>query len=120
MLGGDPVGSTDPEVSRIYIPAPIRHVKCLCMQFWRLNAEVMHVLGIQRPCEACSGRSTPMCSMFLALNASSMLVTGVQRQLSSRHITGVQMPECCLFLAFSARYMLCSGVERQPDAPYWR
>ena len=51
-VGGDPVGSTDPEVSRIYIPAPIRHVKCLSIPFWHLNAEVVHVLGIQRPCVA--------------------------------------------------------------------
>ncbi|QHO46691.1 uncharacterized protein DS421_6g189770 [Arachis hypogaea] len=93
MLGGDLVGSTDPE---------------------------MILLGPQILSDARSGRSTPMCNMFLALNASSMLVTGVQCQLSSGHIPGVQTPGYCLFLAFSVRSMLCSGVERQPDAPYWR
>ena len=38
-VGGDPVRSTDPEVLRNSIPAPNRHVKCLCTPFWRLNAK---------------------------------------------------------------------------------
>ena len=108
--GGDPVGSTDLEVSRICIPAPIRHVKCLCMQFWRLNAELMLVLGVQRPDAAYFWRWTPARCLFLAFSASS----------SSLCISGIWTPGCCLFLAFNARNMLCSGVERQTDAPYWR
>ena len=69
MVGGNPVGSTDPEVSRNYIPAPNRHVKCLCTPFWRLNAHwctfwafnahVKHVSGVERQFHACYWRSAP-------------------------------------------------------------
>ena len=61
-VGGDPVGSTDPEwilwgpqilrCSRIYIPAPIRHVKM----------PLYPTLGVQHQNHACSGRSAPGCS----------------------------------------------------------
>ena len=84
-VGGDPVGSTDPEVSRIYIPAPIRHVKM----------PLHTTLGVQRQVGGHFGRSTPICVPFLALNARTMLVLGVQRQ--DAPILGVQRQNHALF-----------------------
>ena len=97
MVGGDPVGSTDPEVKRNTIPSPYRHVKCLRASFWRLNAHwctfwafnarVMHVSGVERQNHACSGvqrpeaahfgRSAPEPCSVLALNTRQMLLQGV-------------------------------------------
>ncbi len=109
-VGGDPVGSTDPEVKRNTIPSPYRHVKCLHASFWRsnahwcmfwaFNAHVMHVSGVERQFHACYWRSAPVCPLWAHSWRSA--------------------PGCCLFLAFSARMVLCSGVERRPDASYWR
>ena len=110
MVGGDPVGSTDPEVKRNTIPLPYRHVKCLRASFWRsnahwctfwaFNAHVMHVSGVERQFHACYWRSAPVFPLWAHSWRSA--------------------PGCCLFLAFSARMVLCSDVERQPDASYWR
>ena len=96
-VGGDPVGSTDPEwilwgphilrCSRIYIPAPIRHVKM----------PLYPTLGVQRQVGGHFGRSTPICVPFLALNARTMPV-----------------------LAFSAQKLPILGVQRQNHALFWR
>ena len=45
-VGGDPVGSTDLEVSRISHP-------CTFLVFKRRE---VHILGVQRPCKACFWR----------------------------------------------------------------
>ena len=70
--GGDPVGSTDPEgilwgpqilrCSRIYIPAPIRHVKMPLYPTLGVQRPFAAISGVERQNHACSGSSAPGCS----------------------------------------------------------
>ena len=97
-VGGDPVGSTDLEVSRHLHP---------CTN-----------LGMQNALAHNSGRSAPgWCPFwafnahllpFLALNARTMLVLGIQRQ--DAPILGVQRQNYALFWRLNARQMLLQGV----------
>ena len=97
-VGGDPVGSTDPEVFKDLQP---------CTK-----------LGMQNALAHNSGRSAPgWCPFwafnapllpFLALNARTMLVLGVQRQ--DAPILGVQRQNYALFWRLNARQMLLQGV----------
>ena len=74
---GDPVGSTDPEVSRIIIPAPMRCVKRPLHAILAFNARLMLVSGVERQLHACFWCSAPALCSVLALNASQMLLTGI-------------------------------------------
>ena len=69
-VGGDPVGSTDPEVSRHLHPCTNlgmqnalahnsgRSAPGWC-PFWAFNAHLLPISGVERQNHACSGRSAP-------------------------------------------------------------
>ena len=117
MVGGDPVGSTDPEVKRNTIPSPYRHVKCLHASFWRsnahwcmfwaLNAHVMLDSGVERQFQACFWRSAPDCPLRAH--------PGVKRQDVA--CFGRSAPGRCSVLALNARQMHLLGAERRPVRP---
>ena len=66
---GDPVGSTDPEVSRISHP---------CTK-WRAKMPLSSNPGVKRQAAAHFWRLTPASCPFLALNASLVPFSGVKR-----------------------------------------
>ena len=117
MVGGDPVGSTDPEVKRNTIPSPYRRVNCLHAPFWRsnahwcmfwaLNAHVMLVSGVERQFQACFWRSAPDCPLCAH--------PGVKRQVVACFWRSAL--EWCSVLALNAGQMHLLGVERQPVRP---
>ena len=69
VVGGDPVGSTDPEGilwglqikwgQGLNIPAPIRRVKCPIHAILAFNARLLFVSGVKRQSGACFWRLTP-------------------------------------------------------------
>ena len=97
-VGGDPVGSIDPEVFKDLQP---------CTK-----------LGMQNALAHNSGRSAPDWCLFWALNAHLLPISGVERQ--NHACSGVQRPEAahfgrsapapCSVLALNARQMLLQGV----------
>ena len=68
-VGGDPVGSTDPEVSRKSHP---------CTK-WRAKIALYAISGVKRRAGAHFWRLTPTSCPLLAFNASLVPLSGVKR-----------------------------------------
>ena len=99
-VGGDPVGSTDPEVFKDLQP---------CTK-----------LGMQYTLAHNSGRSAPDWCLFWALNAHLLPISSVERQ--NHACSGRSAPALLqgAILAFSAQMLPILGVQRPKHASYWR
>ena len=110
-VGGDPVGSTDPEVFKDLQPctklgmqnALAHNSGCSapdwCL-FWALNAHLLPISGVERQNHACSGCSAP------ALLQGAIMAF---KRPDAAHFWR-SAPEPCSVLALNAQNMLLTGV----------
>ena len=102
-------------------------------EIWKLTGvkkPVRNTLGVERPKEAPTGRSTPVRVAIWALNARKEHLLGVERQKeapSGRLTPDLQRPGRSEkrpvtkeFLAFNARKKQQLGVERPGEAAFGR